>query len=144
MSVERIPPLKAVMTPFPHAIEVDRPLAEARALMAAEGFRHLPVTAGHELVGVLSDRDVRQLLESRFGLSGDTDLEVGDAMVAEPYAADLNTPLDHALEVMAEHHIGCTLVTREGRLAGILTTSDVCRAFAEHLGRLRPHGDEIA
>lgn len=144
MSVERIPPLKAVMTPFPHAVEEDRPLAEARDLMAAEGFRHLPVTRGHELVGLLSDRDVRRLLESRIGLSGDADLLVADAMSRDLYAADLNTPLDHALVVMAEQHIGCTVVTREGRLAGILTTSDVCRAYAEHLGRLRPHGDEIA
>lgn len=144
MSVERIPPLKAVMTPFPHSIEVDRPLAEARALMVDEGFRHLPVTSGHDSVGILSDRDVRRLLESRLGLAGDEDLLVGDAMTEEPYTVDLNTPLDHALTVMAEEHIGCTLVTREGRLAGILTTSDVCRAFAEHLGRLRPHGDEIA
>jgi CBS domain-containing protein len=144
MSVERIPPLKSVMTPFPHSIEADHPLAEARRMMAEEGFRHLPVTRDHVPVGVLSDRDVRRLLESRIGLSGDDDLLVSDAMTPDPYMVDLDTPLDHALTVMAEDHIGCTIVTRSGRLAGIVTSSDVCRAFAEHLGRLRPHGDEIA
>lgn len=144
MTTERIPPVKAVMTPFPHAIDATATLAAARASMADHGVHHLPVTADHALVGVLSERDIRRLLESRIGLSGDSDVLVSDAMTTDVYHVDLATPLDHVLVAMAERHIGCALVTRAGRLAGILTDNDVCRLFAEHLGRLRPNGDDVA
>ncbi|HSG88730.1 MAG TPA: CBS domain-containing protein [Pseudomonadales bacterium] len=144
MSSARIPPLKAVMTPFPWAVAADAPLADARTLMQEHGVRHLPVVDDHRLVGVVTDRDLRRLLQSRLGLAAETELLVSDAMTIDVYHVDLDTPLDHALVVMARDHLGCTLVTREGRVAGILTSSDVCRLFAEHLGRLRPHGDEIA
>lgn len=153
MASERIPPLKAVMTPFPWAVEADAPLDRARELMASHGVRHLPVTDAHLLVGIITDRDLRRLLESRLAAAGQSgsgpgggagELLVSDAMTTDIYAVDLNTPLDHALMVMAEEHIGCTLVTRDERLAGIITSTDVCRLFAAHLGRLRPHGDDVA
>lgn len=152
MASERIPPLKAVMTPFPWAVEADAPLARARELMASHGVRHLPVTDAHLLVGIITDRDLRRLLESRLGAfeagapggDGANGLLVSDAMTTDIYSVDLDTPLDHALMVMAEEHIGCTLVTRNDRLAGILTSTDVCRLYAAHLGRLRPHGDDVA
>lgn len=149
MSSERIPPLKAVMTPFPWAVESDAPLDRARELMASHEVRHLPVTDTHRLVGIITDRDLRRLLGSRLangGVGGDgaDGLLVSDAMTTDIYTVDLNTPLDHALTVMAEEHLGCTLVTRDDRLAGILTSTDVCRLYAAQLGRLRPHGDDVA
>lgn len=145
MAAERIPSMKSVMTPFPWAVHPETPLAEARRLMREHAVHHLPVIGDdHHLAGVLSDRDVRRLLESRFGLSGDDDLLVSDAMATDVYAVDLHTPLDHVLAAMADRHLGCALVTREHRLAGILTHQDICRLFAEHLGRLRPNGDDAA
>lgn len=144
MSVERIPAVKSVMTPFPWSVEVGASLAEARALMREHDVRHLPVVDGHDLVGVITDRDVRRLLESRFGLSGDDDLLVSDAMSPDVYSVDLNTPLDHVLDAMATRHLGCALITRHDQLAGILTTTDACRLYADHLSRLRPQGDDVA
>jgi acetoin utilization protein AcuB len=144
MTKERIPPVKAVMTTFPHAVEADAPLAEARTSMRDHDVHHLPVTDDHELVGVLSERDVRRLLGSRVGQGSDADLLVSDAMTTDVYHVDLNTPLDHVLSAMAERHLGSALITRAGRLAGILTSQDVCRLFAEHLAGLRPNGDDAA
>ncbi|MEE4361158.1 MAG: CBS domain-containing protein [Pseudomonadales bacterium] len=144
MVAERIPPMKAVMTPFPWSVDASAPLAEARRLMREHEVHHLPVVDEHDLVGVISDRDVRRLLASRFGLSGDADLLVSDAMATDVYKVDLNTPLDHVLVEMGTHHFGCALITREHRLAGIVTHTDICRLFAEHLGRLRPEGDDAA
>ena len=48
----------AVMTPDPVTIDVARSVAHALDLMRAGGFRHLPVTEGEAVIGMLSMRDV--------------------------------------------------------------------------------------
>ncbi|HSR57255.1 MAG TPA: CBS domain-containing protein, partial [Candidatus Binataceae bacterium] len=52
----------ARMTPNPVAVTPRDTLAKARALMHAGGFRRLPVVEEGELVGILSERDLRQHL----------------------------------------------------------------------------------
>jgi acetoin utilization protein AcuB len=63
-----------------------------------------------------------------------------------PYIVDLNERLDVVLQNMADRHIGSALVTRQGKLAGVFTTTDVCRAFVEYLrDPFRPvDGDDAA
>ena len=53
------PSLKTAMTPFPYSIQRSASLEEARQLMDRHDVRHLPVTDRHELVGLVSDRDLR-------------------------------------------------------------------------------------
>lgn len=53
-----MPQVVAVMTPFPHSVDIDAPLEAAIELMKARGFRHLPVVeASGRILGVFSVRD---------------------------------------------------------------------------------------
>jgi CBS domain-containing protein len=47
---------------------------------------------------------------------------------------------------MAEHRIGCAVVTRRGKLAGVFTSNDACRGFADYLEDVQTivDGDEDA
>ncbi len=54
-------------------------------------------------------------------------------MVKACYIVDLATPLAAVLRHMATHRIGSAIVTRRGKLAGVLTTNDACRVFADYL-----------
>jgi CBS domain-containing protein len=47
-----------LMAAEPVSVDLDEPIAIAAELMLEEGVRHLPVTDGGELVGVVSIRDV--------------------------------------------------------------------------------------
>jgi acetoin utilization protein AcuB len=140
------PSLKTAMTPFPYSVERTAPLSEARAVMDRHEVRHLPVTDGHELVGVITDRDLWSLPSPRARAEGAGELTVGDAYVSDAYVVDLNEPLDRVLLTMAERHIGSALVTRKGRLAGVFTAVDACRCFGEYLQHTfpAPGGDEAA
>jgi signal-transduction protein with cAMP-binding, CBS, and nucleotidyltransferase domain len=54
-------------------------------------------------------------------------------MVTNPYIVAFNTPLNEVVAQMAMRRIGSVIVTRRGKLAGILSAMDVCRIFAEYL-----------
>ena len=121
------------MTPFPYSVELHTPLHKARELMNAHDIRHLPVTDKHELVGIISDRDIRLLADNECKGTDGSPLIVRDVFVDNPHIVDLNEPLDNVLFTMAERHIDSTLVTRKGQLAGLFTITDAYRAFGEFL-----------
>ncbi len=101
--------------------------------MLKHDVHHLAVTEHFELRGIVSDRDLKLLLSSESSTAGMAESTVKDAYVDEFYAVELETPLRTALDNMAEHHIDATIVTSHGRLAGIFTAMDACRAFRDHL-----------
>lgn len=49
------------------------------------------------------------------------------------YAVDPNTSLDVVAEALAEHKYGSAVVLQNGKVVGIFTTNDACRALAELL-----------
>jgi CBS domain-containing protein len=144
--MQQMPTLKTLMTPFPYAIEVDAPLAKAQEMMTAHDIRHLPVVEDHQLVGVITERDVHRLLHEPSIDGPRRTLSVGDAYVSQAYVVELSERLDTVLLEMAKQHIGSALVVRRGKLAGIFTATDACRSFGEYL-RMRfppPDADDVA
>lgn len=141
-----IPQVKSVMTPFPYAVELDKPISDAKALMAAHDIRHLPVTEHGKLVGVVTERDIRRALDPVFGLPGEPELHVRNVFVPDAYIVKLTEPLDRVLSVMATRHLGSVLVVKGDKLAGIFTVTDACRQFAEFLRAQLPTtaGDDVA
>jgi acetoin utilization protein AcuB len=138
--VTGIPHVRLVMTPFPHSVKSGDPLLRARALMAEYEVRHLPVTENDQLVGVLTDRDLKRALDPDLGLPPKEELFVRDVFVRDAYVVEGDEPLDQVLEHMATTHIGSALVTRDGLLVGILTATDACRLFCDHLRKAHPRG----
>jgi CBS domain-containing protein len=138
--------MASVMTPFPFYVEPDDSVRRAREMMVQHEVRHLPVLEDHELVGILTDRDIKRALDPELGLPSRNELFVRDVYVPEPYVVDLAVPLDGVLEHMAAHHFGSALVTKHGRLVGIFTAIDACRTYCEHLRRLSPpqSGSDVA
>ncbi len=131
--MKRIPSIKTVMTPFPHAVDAAADVDEALEFMREHSIRHLPVTEAGVLIGMVSDRDIKLLLGPDFASPSGKELKVRDAMVKDLYTVDLSERLDRVLRHMAEHHIGSVIVTRKGKLAGVFTQTDACGSFAEFL-----------
>lgn len=128
-----MPHIVAVMTPFPHTIETSRTLHDAKLMMAQGELRHLPVVDAGRLVGIISDRDIKLVLSVTKAKDADRTVLVQDACNFEAYVVDAHTRLDHVVQHMAEHRIGSALVTKNGKLVGIFTTTDACRELAQVL-----------
>ena len=106
-------------------------------MMAEHDFHHLPVTDGSRLVGVVSQRDI--LFAEALGKEG---LKVSDLQSKDPYVVALKTPLIEVVSTMAERNLDAALITRQDKLVGILTTTDLARILAEMLKASSPSGPE--
>jgi acetoin utilization protein AcuB len=133
------------MTPFPYSVSLGDPVSRARRMMEEHHIRHLPVTEGERPISIISDRDIKLVLDPARGQPPDK-LLVRDICAPKTYIVELNAPLDQVLLKMAERHIGSALVVKSGRLAGIFTVTDACRWFGRFLRELFPEGgdDEVA
>jgi CBS domain-containing protein len=144
--LKQIPPIKAVMTPFPHCVEIDSPVAEAREMMQEHGIHHLPVVERDRVVGVVSDRDIRLATGPALAPAVDRELLVRDVVGRGAYIVELTEPLDVVVLHMARQRIDSALVVKSGRAVGIFTMTDACRSLGILLRSLFPrdHGDDAA
>jgi len=146
MSRQRSPQILAFMTPFPFSIDIEAPLAEAHAFLRSRQIRHLPVTREGALAGVLTDRDIKLALGPDLGSPPERELAVRDVYQPESYVVDAGERLEDVASTMAERHVGSALVTRAGKLVGIFTTTDACRALARLIREQHPDAppDQVA
>ena len=132
-----------VMSARPVVVEPKAPLREVCRLMAEHRIRHVPVISADGLVGVISDRDVREALPSPIGPDGAAEyaaamdhIAVWKVMAEQVITVTPRTPLAQAAHLLADRKIGCLPVIEAGRLVGIVTETDVLRAFAVFLDDL--------
>ncbi len=132
--------VRDIMTSPVVSISPDITLQEAYQTMREKEIRHLPVTEGRNLVGIITDRDLRlatsALAPSPF-LPG---AMVRDVMCRAPLTADVIDPVEDAARVMREHKIGCLPVVDDGRLIGIITGLDLLYALMSMTGADKPSG----
>lgn len=144
-TMKRNPQVIAFMTPFPYSVDVDAALKDAHALMREHRFRHLPVTSAGAIVGVLTDRDIKLVLGPDFDHPKEEELSVRDAYVEQPCVVAASTPVATVARIMGEKRIGSAIVTKDGKLVGIFTVTDACRALAEVLeGRQGTESNDAA
>ena len=116
-------------------------LAEVQRVMHDKHIRHLPVVSGQRLVGMITDRDLREAFPSPATTL--TRGEIAYQMETTPietcmtrdvvWACPGFTMLD-AAHVLVERKIGCLPVVEHGTLVGIVTEMDCVRAFLATTG----------
>lgn len=129
----RRPQVIAVMTPFPWTVDTTASLEQAHRMMREHDVRHLPVTRNGELAGIIGLDDIAVATATARTEPGAAMTTIAALYRDEPYVVDVGTPLDEVLLTMAERHLDAALVTRYGKLAGIFTAVDACRAYGEYL-----------
>jgi acetoin utilization protein AcuB len=132
------------MTSDPLTIEPTASVAAAAIAMSRRGIRRLPVVDGGRLVGIVTNLDVARTLPPDVNpFSAVVRARPGDPVVGQVMSRRLitvapSTPIDEVASLLAEHKIGALPVVAADKLVGILTESDVFRAFLEIVGLRQP------
>ena len=113
--------IQDVMKKKVETILADRSAEEAWNRMQAGKIHHLVVTRGSEVVGVLSDRDMGATADASYR-AGRT---VADVMTPSVVTAKKETTLREAANLMRGRSIGSLPVVDDGKLVGIVTTTDL-------------------
>lgn len=106
-------------------------LSEAYEIMRDSEIRHLPVTEGSRLVGVVSERDLLLRAEYSDEQIQFPELEVSDIMTTDVLTCHENTNVADAALTLIENKVGCLPVVREGELVGLVTTTDLLQLIAD-------------
>ena len=131
---------KDTMTENPVTATELMSVAEALGLLYELDVRHLPVVRGRELVGIISDRDLRSFSE----VSEDEAIDaverarsstVGNFMNTSPVKVDPETGIREVIELMLLHRVGAIPVADldTGDLLGIVSYVDLLRVLQETL-----------
>jgi len=114
-------------------------LLDARMVFVRSSFRHVPVLRGRQLVGIVTEHDIRQHSPSL--LTGGVDQDeynrmlettpITRAMTKEPVTVLPNQPVYEAAQLLYSRRFGCLPVVENGELVGIVTTSDMLRLLVQ-------------
>src|SRR5271166_1479884 len=128
--------ISRLMTFGPATVSPRDTLQTAATLMAQGGYRRVPVVDDDQLVGIISDRDVR----AHSGYLEST--KITAAMTSDPKTVTPRMSVEDAARLMIEHKIGGLPVVENGKLVGILTTTDVLKAFLKVEAAAQSFADE--
>lgn len=127
-----------VMTTDPMSVTPSESVGQADELMNANRIRQLPVVEDGELVGIVTDRDIRSFLSGAFvepeAREKALNTEVGAIMTTDPVTLAREDDLTEAVELLVEQKMGgIPVVDQAEGLVGIVTYIDVLRCFLNRL-----------
>ena len=123
-------------------VEHDASIMKASKLMKQNGIQHLPVLKDKRLIGIISDRDLKEaqpsdataldIYELYYLLD---ELKVKKVMSRNLFTITGEESVEKASAIMLKHNISALpVVNSEGELQGIITKGDVFRAFVSISG----------
>lgn len=132
--------VKERMNAKPVTLSPDDTLRKARDLIKERGLRRFPVVEGGKLVGIVTDRDVRQadmssaVVQERRYVEYILDrIQVRGIMTPDPITVTPDTSLEEAARLILENKIGGLPVVERDELVGIITETDLIRTLVELL-----------
>lgn len=124
------------------SVTPDESFRAVMTLIRQKGIRHLPVVEGRRVVGIVTDRDLRQAAPS-----GATSLSihelhyllekltVREVMTKQVVTVRPEQTVEEAALLLLGRRIGGLPVVRDGELVGIITETDILHAFLQLRGK---------
>jgi len=126
-------------------INPDMTITDALHLMRQENIRRTPVIQDGKLVGIVSEKDLLNASPSSATSLSIWELnylinriKVTDIMTKDVLTVDINDTIEKAARTMSDSKIGGLPVTKEGKVVGIITETDLFKIFLEITGAREP------
>jgi acetoin utilization protein AcuB len=122
-------------------VSPDDSISEAAKITKEHGIKHLPVVKGKKVVGILSDRDIKEYVPSKATSLDVYELHyllaktrVKEIMKKKVYTTSPDTPIEEAALVMHDNNIGCLPVVDKKGLIGIISDKDIFQVLVDITG----------
>ncbi|WOV88567.1 acetoin utilization AcuB family protein [Sporosarcina oncorhynchi] len=127
-------------------LTAEQTVSDALAIMLKHKIRHLAIVANSgELVGVVTDRDLKEAVPSIYSDSKDVTVyntPLGDLMTTNPITGHPMDFVEEAAVIFYDHQIGCLPIVSNNKLVGIITETDLLYKYIELTGAHQP-GSQI-
>lgn len=127
-----------IMTSDPATAGRSASLGEILSLMKARNCRQIPIVEDGQVIGIVSDRDIRLAMNSSFVLHERaqdqallTQVTAEACMTHNPMTIEADEPAVKAAELLLTYKFGGLPVVRQNRIVGIVTVSDILRSYIE-------------
>lgn len=117
-------------------VGIDTSIGEAKEILNRHRFRHLPVTDGDTLLGIITSTDLNKAMPSPVDSQVSPEdyiiadqIKVSTFMTSNPVTVSAMTPLEEVANLLKKYKIGAIPVVEENILIGIITESDLFGAF---------------
>ncbi|WP_102128016.1 CBS domain-containing protein [Deinococcus planocerae] len=143
-------PVKDLMSHPPVTAPPDTTVPEAVRMLGARGIRRLPVVEGGRLVGIVTERDLKEAMPSASTTlsiweitSALSRLTLREVMKTSVLTADEDAPLHDAAYTMLRHRVGgLPVVNDRHEVVGVVTVTDVLREYVRLSGLGREEAGE--
>ncbi|MEM5788828.1 MAG: IMP dehydrogenase [Syntrophobacteraceae bacterium] len=137
LEVSKVKKSESGMIVDPVTVDPDQPIADVFKLMSRYKISGVPVVRGNQLVGIITNRDLR--------FETDETIKVSEVMTKENLVtAKVGISLEDSKKLLQKSRIEKLLVVdNDGRLQGLITIKDIMKikkypnASKDHYGRLR-------
>ena len=134
----KLPPVRDCMTKSPATVAPTDSLATVIELLRRRDIRAVPVIENEQLVGIVTDRDIRQVAPGYPLFRSDDEIEhyrktlkVTAAMTADPMTVAPSDAMVAAAKIFETYKINSLPVVEGKRLVGMLTVTDILKVFIE-------------
>jgi len=131
-------PIASIMTKELITLSLSDSLYSAEKRMKVNHIRHMPVVNGDELIGLVSLSDLQRVsFIDAYSKEGTEDtpvynmLSIKDLMIKDPLTASPKTTILEVSKLLASKEFHSLPVVDDGKLVGIITTTDLLHYFIE-------------
>jgi CBS-domain-containing membrane protein len=129
--------VEEVMSPSPYVAQVTDSVGKAMRMLSEADIRHLPVVGEGELLGIVSDRDLRGVTPALLTEVEPAEIQrllaqpIVSLMSSDVVSVNPETELAEAIDLMLENKIGALPVVEadSARVVGIVSYVDILRAL---------------
>ncbi len=129
------------MTKKIYVVSPNDSISEAARITKEKEIKHLPVVKGSKIVGILSDRDIKEYVPSKATSLDVYELhyllartKVKEIMKKKIFTTNPDTPIEEAALTMHDNNIGCLPVIDKNDLIGIISDRDIFRVLVDITG----------
>ena len=112
-----------------YSVSPDTSVLDALQVMMDKNISALLVMEGPELKGIFTERDYARKIILQGKSSKET--KIKEVMTARLEVINLNSSIDHCMEVMTDKHIRHLPIIENGKVAGMISIGDLVKFVIE-------------